>query len=119
VRRSTFWRPPAWKWGVVLALVSYAGFLVLGKPSRVRVELLPFTDSPPEWNGSYPYLSISIDPELENAGFKSSILLIKPSVRHDSPVNEFQVDLHSGLFVLRQTDLFTPGVTSLAADANV
>ena len=53
-----------------------AGFVVLWKPSRVRVELLPFTDSPPEWNRSYPCLLISIDPDPGYTGFKSSTLLI-------------------------------------------
>jgi hypothetical protein len=40
--------------------------------------------------------------------FKSSIALVKPTVHHDSPVNEFQVDLHSGVFVL----LFSGRLTS-------
>jgi hypothetical protein len=46
----------------------------------------------------------------EHVTFKSSILFIKPTVRHDSAVNEFQVDLHSGMFLLRQTDIFIPDV---------
>jgi hypothetical protein len=75
----------------------------------------PFTDSPPAWNGSYPYLTIApVDLESDPIQFKSSILLIKPMVRHDSPVNEFQVDLHSGMFVLRQTDLFIYDAMPLA-----
>jgi YD repeat-containing protein len=79
------------------------------------VELLPFTDSPPAWNGSYPYLVISpVDLDSDHVKFKSSIALIKPTVRHDSPVNEFQVDLHSGMFVLRQTDFFIPEVMPLS-----
>jgi YD repeat-containing protein len=41
-------------------------------------------------------------------------VLIKPTVRHDSPVNEFQVDLHSGMFVLRQTDFFISDVMPLS-----
>jgi YD repeat-containing protein len=41
-------------------------------------------------------------------------VLIKPTVRHDSPINEFQVDLHSGMFVLRQTDLFISDVMPLS-----
>jgi Domain of unknown function (DUF6531) len=79
------------------------------------VELLPFTDSPPAWNGSYPYLIVSpADLGSDHAKFKSSVLLMKPTVHHDSPINEFQVDLHSGMFVLRQTDLFVADVMSLS-----
>jgi YD repeat-containing protein len=109
VEQSQFWRPPAWKWGLFVVLMGCSVFLLVWRPTSrgVKVELLPFTDSPPEWNGSYPYLLISpVDLERNPVEFKSSILLIKPTVRHDSPINEFQVDLHSGMFVLRQTDLF-------------
>lgn len=98
-------------------LAAIAAFLLVWKPAphAVKVELLPFTDSPPAWNGSYPYLTISpVDPESDHVEFKSSIVLIKPTVRHDSPINEFQVDLHSGMFVLRQTDLFIFDVMPLS-----
>ena len=72
-------------------------------------ELLPIDETPPTWDGSYPYLVIRIN----NSGrgryrFQSSVAQIKPTVRHELRVNEFQVDLHSGMFVLRQTDLFVP-----------
>jgi len=102
---------------VVFVLVACSVFLVFHKPSAhaVKVELLPFTDSPPSWDGSYPYLVISqIDPGSEHVKFKNSIRLIKPTARHDSPTDEFQVDLHSGMFVLRQTDLFVSDVTPLS-----
>lgn len=46
--------------------------------------------------------------------FKSSLLLIPPTVRHDSPVNDFLVNLQSGRFVLRQTDLFVADVMPLS-----
>lgn len=78
-------------------------------------ELLPANTEIPAWDGAYPYLVIS--PTISRSGsvsFKSSISLSPPSVRHDSPVNEFQVDLHSGLFVLRQTDLFVSDVMPLS-----
>jgi YD repeat-containing protein len=66
-------------------------------------------------DGSFPYFIIS----SANAGsapssFNTSILLVKPTVRHELPINEFDVDLHSGRFVLRQTDLFVPDVTPLS-----
>lgn len=74
----------------------------------IKVELLPFTESPPAWDGSYPYLVISPPSQSSPTTFRASIELIKPTLRHDSPVNEFAVDLHTGRFVLRQTDLFVP-----------
>jgi YD repeat-containing protein len=117
VRQSNFWRPPAWKWAVFLVLMAAAAFLLVRKPSAgpVRVELLPFTDSPPEWDGAYPYLVISAsDLDSEHRKFESAIRLIKPTVRHDAPTDEFLVDLHSGMFVLRQTDLFLPGSPPLS-----
>jgi YD repeat-containing protein len=80
----------------------------------VKVELLPFTDSPPAWDGSYPYVVISPISGSSPVKFKASISLIQPTVRHDSPVNDFLVDLHSGRFVLRQTDLFVPDVMPLS-----
>jgi YD repeat-containing protein len=80
----------------------------------VKVELLPFTDSPPAWDGSYPYVVISPVSGSHPVKFKTSISLIQPTARHDSPVNDFLVDLHSGRFVLRQTDLFVPDVMPLS-----
>jgi len=98
-------------------LVVSAVLLLRWKPVErpVHVELLPFADSPPVWNGSYPYLTISpVDPETDHVTFKNSIALIEPTVQHASPINEFQVDLHSGMFVLRQTDLFVSDVMPLS-----
>ncbi len=40
--------------------------------------------------------------------------MVRPTVRHDAPVNEFDVDLSTGRFILRQTDLFVPDVLPLA-----
>lgn len=100
-----------------LAVAGCAAFVLVWKPDprAIKVEILPFTDSPPAWNGSYPFLVISpVGIESNDVKFKSSILLIKPTVRRDSPINEFQVDLHSGMFVLRQTDLFVPDVMPLS-----
>lgn len=117
VKDSHFWQPPLWKWGVLLVLSGCAVFLLVWKPAThaAKVELLPFTDSPPAWNGAYPFVTISpVDPASGPVEFKSSISLIKPTVRHDSPVNEFQVDLHSGMFLLRQTDFFISDVMPLS-----
>jgi YD repeat-containing protein len=114
---SPFWRPPLWKWGVVLLFLVCAVLLVFWKPSArpPRVELLPFSNSPPPWNGSVPYVVISpVNLASSHAQFKSSILLIEPTVRHDAPTDEFLVDLQSGSFILRQTDFFIADVMPLS-----
>lgn len=105
-----------WKWGVFLGLVYSLVLLILwNRPPRpVKVELLPFTDSPPAWDGSHPYLTISPVSESVPIRFNSSIELIRPSLHHDAPVNAFQVDLSTGRFVLRQTDLFVPDAMPLS-----
>jgi YD repeat-containing protein len=90
--------------------------VVILLPPRQRpakVELLPFTNTPPDWDGSYPYLVISLGGSA-SPKFQSAIWLLQPSIRHDKPVNEFDVDLHTGRFILRQTDLFVPAVMPLA-----
>jgi hypothetical protein len=111
-----FWRPPLWKWTIFLVLVAFCAVLILHKPAPkpVKVELLPFTDSPPAWDGSYPYLVISPVAGSTGPKFKATISRIQPTVRHDSPVNEFDVNLSSGRFVLRQTDLFVPDAMPLS-----
>jgi YD repeat-containing protein len=45
-------------------------------------------------------------PGEDHVRFNSAITLSKPTIHHDSQTNEFEVDLHTGMFVLRQTDLF-------------
>jgi YD repeat-containing protein len=81
----------------------------------LQPELLPASTEIPAWDGAYPYMVISpVIPRSGPVSFKSSISLDRPSVRHNSPVNEFQVDLHSGMFVLRQTDLFVSDVMPLS-----
>lgn len=107
------WRGRALKWALSAVLVCLA--VVIGWwPSRpVKVELLPFSDTPPAWDGSYPYLIITPVAGSKKPEFKSAISMVQPTVRHDSPVNEFDVDLHTGRFILRQTDLFVPDVMPL------
>lgn len=78
-------------------------------------ELLPASTEIPAWDGAYPYVRISpIIPRSGPVTFKTSISLDRASVHYDSPVNEFQVDLHSGMFVLRQTDFFVSDTMPLA-----
>jgi YD repeat-containing protein len=119
--KRNFWRPPLWKWGLFLALVAGSAVLLFRRPLLpVKVELLPFTDSPPAWDGAYLYLVVSpiaasgSDGAATPLKFESSISLVKPTLRHDSPVNEFAVDLHTGMFLLRQTDIFVSDVIPLS-----
>ncbi len=113
-KKKDLWRPPMWKWGLVVALISCSVGLALWPSRPVKVELLPFTDTPPAFDGSRPRLIISLISESTPVRFKTSISLVKPTVRHDSPVNEFDVDLQNGKFILRQTDLFVPDVMPLS-----
>lgn len=88
--------------------------MFLRKPAPVKVELLPYSDSPPAWDGSYPHLLIVPTKTGSEYKFESSISLVKPSLEHGFPVSEFDVDLHSGRFVLRQTDIFVADVMPLS-----
>ncbi len=38
----------------------------------------------------------------------------KPSIHHDASVNQFEVGIYSGEFILRQTDFFVPGSMPIA-----
>lgn len=115
-RKNRFWNPPLWKWALVLAFLGCAEFLFLWKRPAppVKVELLPFTDSPPAWDGSQPWLIISPIAGKGAIRLKASIEMVKPTVRHDAPVNEFVVNLRNGNFKLLQTDLFVSDVVPLS-----
>jgi hypothetical protein len=79
----------------------------------MRVELLPFSNTPPAWDGSQVWLIISPVAGSTPLKFKTEIAMVKPSVRHESPVNEFVVNLRNGNFKLLQTDLFVPDIIPL------
>ena len=113
---KSFWRRPLWKWTAFLVLLAAAVVLARWKPAPrpTKIELLPIADSYPAWDGSYPSVVVSLTTDSGRAKFKSSISLIKPTVRHDSPVNQFEVALDSGMFKLRQTDIFVPDVMPLS-----
>ena len=115
----SFWRPPLWKWFFVVALLVASAALIRWKPAApqarpARIEFLPIADFSPPWDGSYPAVVISLSSESGQVSFKSSITLIKPTVRHDAPVNQFEVALDSGMFKLRQTDIFVADVMPLS-----
>jgi YD repeat-containing protein len=113
---TSFWRPPLWKWTVLLALLAATAFLARWKPAAhpVKIELLPISDYFPAWDGSYPSLIISLTYESGLATFTSAVSVTKPTIRHDAPVNQFEVALDSGMFKLRQTDIFVADAMSLS-----
>jgi len=107
-------RRSIWKWAVFAVLIVVAAAIHWWPAPPVKVELLPFSDTLPPWDGSHPYVVIAPAAGPVRLKFQSSISMVKPTSRHDSPVNEFDVDLHTGRFILRQTDLFVPDVMPLS-----
>jgi YD repeat-containing protein len=114
--KKDFWRPAWWKWLVFLLLVGGSVLLFRYKPAPkpVKVELLTLNYPTPTWDGSYPSVVIPLASDSGRVKFKESISLVTPTVRHDSPVNQAEVALDSGMFKLRQTDLFVSDVMPLA-----
>jgi YD repeat-containing protein len=101
---------------VFLLLVgsSFLLFWFHPAPKPIKVELLTLNYPTPTWDGSYPRVVISaVSVGTGALKFNSSISLKKPTVRQYSPVNEFEVALDSGMFKLRQTDLFVNDVMPL------
>src|SRR5580693_177839 len=106
----------------IVALCAVVVWLVYKMPSRAPEselrhppELLPITNIKPTWDGAYPFLVIRlVNSDPKHYRFEIAISNIQPTVRHETPVNEFEVDLHSGMFVLRQTDLFVADVIPLS-----
>ena len=92
----SFWHPPLWKWIVLLVLFAAMVVLIRWKPVShpTKIELLPISDFFPASDASYPSVVISMTPESKGVRFASSIALIKPTVRHDAPVN--QAPTHQG-----------------------
>jgi hypothetical protein len=65
--------------------------------------LLPFSTTPPVWDGSQAWLIISPVAGSTPLKFKTEIAMVKPSVRHESPVNEFVVNQFNGAEIVRTT----------------
>lgn len=107
-------RSSIWKWAFVALLVGLTAAIHWWPAPPVKVELLPYSDTPPAWDGSYPHLIVSLGDASKKPQFKSSISMVAPTARHLDPVNGFAVDLHNGRFILRQTDLFIPDVMPLS-----
>lgn len=103
-----------WKWALAAALLCLAAAMWFWPARPVKVELLPFSDAPPAWDGSQPWLIVSPIAGSKPVKFNASIALVKPTVRHDSAVNEFVVNLRNGNFKVLQTDLFVPDIIPLS-----
>jgi Domain of unknown function (DUF6531) len=83
-------------------------------PPRPKVEFLPTQYPAPSWDGSYPALVIDVKAaKFNRPTFSASISMRKPTVQHDEPVDQFEVDLSTGLFTLRKTDIFVQDVIPL------
>jgi YD repeat-containing protein len=106
-------RRSGWKWSVAVILVGVAAALWWWPSPPVKVELLPFSNTPPAWDGSQAWLIMAPVAGSTPLKFKTEIAMVKPSVRHESPVNEFVVNLRNGNFKLLQTDLFVPDIIPL------
>jgi len=102
------------KWALAILLLCVAAGLRWWPSPRVKVEVLPFSGPLPSWDGSQPWLIVSPVARTKPLKFKTEIRSVKPTVRHDSPVNEFVVNLRNGNFKVLQTDLFVPDVMPLA-----
>jgi len=69
----------------------------------------------PEWDGAYPVTRISVLPSTGGAPKFSHVLaILRPTLQHDAPLRTFEVDLRSGAFILRQTDIFVKDVMPLS-----
>jgi YD repeat-containing protein len=106
-------RRSGWKWTLVVILVCLAAALWWWPSLPVKVELLPFSNQPPGWDGSQPWLIISPIAGSTPLKFMTEIRMVKPTVRHEHAVNEFVVNLRNGNFKLLQTDLFVPDIMPL------
>ena len=120
--RLSRWRPPFLEVVRFFLLFSFSIGLSFRKKQGARIKapfqppkLLADRISRPTWDGAYPYLVIPLAlPRSRSSKFHSSIEFEQPTLRHKSRVNQFEVDLHSGMFILRQTDLFVPDIMPLA-----
>ena len=117
--KKDFWRPAWWKWLVFLLLLGVSAWLfqfhpVARAPQPVKVELLTLNYPTPTWDGSYPSVVIPLSRASGDVVAVPSVSLIQPTVRHEFTVNQAEVALDSGMFKLRQTDIFVNDVMPLS-----
>jgi len=90
--------------GFLIGFGIYIRSLYLPPPAPVLLTLPPAN---PASDGSYPELLIHYAPAGSgHPPFEVSYTRNSPSLTHDSPVNQFEVNLSSGKLIVRQTDLF-------------
>ena len=80
--------------------------------SPVRGELIEAPAPPPDWDGGYSVLRITPEAGTHDR-FSYSLTTHRPTLKHDLPVNAYDVLLPYGMFVLRETDLFVDDVVPL------
>jgi YD repeat-containing protein len=112
--------PAGWK--KILYRFLFLGFLIglgvfiwsLYLPFHAP-ELLSLPPANPTSDGSYPQLLIRYAPAASGKSpFEVSFATNSPTLKHDSPVNRFEVNLSTGKFVARQTDLFSGGAIPIS-----
>jgi len=118
IKRQNFWRPPAWKWFVVAGLLTLAilldGKSLFHRKSSKAPEIIPVRDVSAQWDGIYPIVVVKIiSGPSHSLKLEDSISNRAITAQHNDPVNEFEVDLRSGMFVLRQSDFFVPAAFPL------
>ena len=80
--------------------------------SPVRGELIEAPAPPPDWDGGYSVLRITPEADTHDR-FSYSLTTHRPTLKHNLPVNAYDVLLPYGMFVLRETDLFVDDVLPL------
>jgi Domain of unknown function (DUF6531) len=112
--------PTGWK--KIIYRLLFVGFLIglgvfiwsLYLPFHAP-ELLSLPPANPTSDGSYPELLIRYAPaDAGHSPFAISFTTNSPTLKHDSPVNQFEVNLSTGKFIVRQTDLFSGGVIPIS-----
>jgi YD repeat-containing protein len=102
----------------VFTATAVIGFLILQIVVRRAREEPPKVRFKPEsaiakialTHDSYPCLLMEGSP----AGLQANLTTCQPALHNDSAVEQYEIDLRSGRFTLRQTDLFVPDSMPLA-----
>lgn len=93
--------------GIACAAVGFFLWAYHFQHGSNHPELLALPLAKPSWDGSSPLFVIRDLPDSSQGLLQQvSYERAAPSMHHDSPVDEFEVGLGSGKFILRQTDLF-------------
>ena len=117
LKAKNLWHSAKWKWIVVAGLLAWA-FVLSGLPFKffpLKPKLAPRGKLAPVWDGAYAKLVLRRQTNASHQlALTSSIVNQAPTLSHQGPVDQFEVDLHSGEFILRQTDFFIADAIPLA-----